>query len=76
MMRKAWDFQVHRAYDGWKIRLTPWYTRPWDDKIFDHVRKGRTAELLAMFQANAASLYDCTPDGFTLLDASFHPTSI
>ncbi|KAH7144223.1 hypothetical protein B0J13DRAFT_675624, partial [Dactylonectria estremocensis] len=32
MSWRAWDFHAQRAYDGWKIRLNPWYTRPGTDR--------------------------------------------
>ncbi|KAH6970839.1 hypothetical protein BKA56DRAFT_735659 [Ilyonectria sp. MPI-CAGE-AT-0026] len=68
LAQKAWDFQAYRAYDGWKIQLTPWCTRPFGSIVFDYAIAGDTDGLLAALAKKEGSLYDCTPNGFTLLD--------
>lgn len=70
LAQKAWDFQAYRAYDGWKIQLTPWCTRPFDSIVFGYAADGDTDELLAALEKKEGSLYDRAPDGSTLLDVS------
>ncbi|KAH7131442.1 hypothetical protein B0J13DRAFT_626526 [Dactylonectria estremocensis] len=48
---KAWDFCARRAYDGWKIQLTPWCTRSFDSEVFEYAAGGMTNELLAAIEA-------------------------
>ncbi|KAH8674930.1 hypothetical protein BGZ61DRAFT_520818 [Ilyonectria robusta] len=74
LAQKAWDFQAYRSYDGWKIQLTPWCTRPFDSIVFDYAIVGDTDGLLAAIAKKEGSLYDRDPDGDTLLDyALFTP---
>lgn len=70
LAQKAWDFQAYRSYDGWKIQLTPWCTRPFDSIVFDYAIVGDTDGLLAAIAKKEGSLYDRDPDGDTLLDVS------
>ncbi|KAH7127640.1 hypothetical protein EDB81DRAFT_889432 [Dactylonectria macrodidyma] len=68
LARKAWDFHVCKAYDGWKIQLTPWCIRPYDSNVFKYAFEGMTEELLAAIGTKDASLYDRNWIGFNLLD--------
>lgn len=70
LAQKAWDFQAYRSYDGWKIQLTPWCTRPFDSIVFDYAAEGDTNSLLVALEKKEGCLYDRDPDGDTLLDVS------
>ncbi|KAH6880109.1 hypothetical protein B0T10DRAFT_551826 [Thelonectria olida] len=65
---KVWDLQARRSYGGWKFQLTPWCTRSFNDDVFRYAHRGETEKLLEAFEANEASLYDCTSAGENLLD--------
>lgn len=62
-----WDFQAYRAYNGWKVSLRPWNTRPSDTPIFTYAENGMLREMLEAFRDNLASPWDRDEDGETLL---------
>ncbi|KAH6990288.1 hypothetical protein EDB80DRAFT_168178 [Ilyonectria destructans] len=76
LAQNAWDFQAYRAYDGWKIQLTPWCTRPFDSIVFRYAADGDTDSLLAALEQKEGSLYDRGPNGYTLLDYALYTPQI
>ena len=66
-MPKAWDLQARKSYSGWKFSLVPWAIRSHDSGIFRHAFEGSTTDLLRVLSSHEASIYDRSPEGWTLL---------
>lgn len=74
--QKAWDLQVQRSFGRWTLVLTAWNIRPKSSLAFTLARRGRLDELRDALVSRKASIYDCTPDGRTLLDVSLRTPGI